>query len=347
MKEPQKKEEEEDDCLNSISFFSLGVIVFLCISFSIVLNVICLIFTSWKYLKSLIKCLNIICLVLIGITLLISIIMFCLVRRIEKKILNCYKRNLVLPIILIILFIIIVIFNIINAIYLSINLHIADYPEYGGRKRDQAYIDTHPDEFGNVALSEFIIVAVCPTLTAIFNLLSIIIIALYRSKIVLLYNKTYEEKFGRKPDDDIDIKIHKDKDKKNDDKNRKNSKNDIKSSNDEISNDSEANPEHKKVKKEELIQVNINNSQEEYEKELPKKFYFGDIKFDTKDVIKEPNNLKDYNKELPENFYYGDRIVRNKDDYKDGELSINTPKRNLLNSSLATKTTLGNKRKNN
>ena len=59
------------------------------------------------------------------------------------------------------------ILNILLAVFISIQLHIADYPEYGGRERDEEYIKSHPDEFGSVSSGEFVIAALCPTLCAI------------------------------------------------------------------------------------------------------------------------------------------------------------------------------------
>ena len=343
MKESQNK--EKDNCLNSIPFFTLGVVIFVSEFLSIVLNILCLIFTTWKYLKSLIKLLNIICLGLIGLTLLINIIMFCLVRNIKKNILYSYNRNLVTPIFLIIFYIIIVIFNIVNAIYLSINLHVADYPEYGGRKRDQSYIDSHPDEFGNVEISEFVIVSVCPSLISLLNLLCIIITVLYRNKIVLLYNKTYEEKYSKKPENDKDIKKKKSKDKKKQSKKRKNSIANMKISSSETVNYNETDPEHQKVKNKnnELIKIKINNSEdgEEYEKkDLPKKFNYNNTNFKNKEEEKEVNKITDYNKNLPDKFYFGGRIVQNNDENNEIEFNLNTQKRNLLNSKQGTKSTL-------
>ena len=57
--------------------------------------------------------------------------------------------------------------NIVLAIMISIQLHIADYPEYGGRERDDEYIKNHPDEFGSVSRGEFVVAALCPSICAI------------------------------------------------------------------------------------------------------------------------------------------------------------------------------------
>ena len=46
-------------------------------------------------------------------------------------------------------------------------MHIADFPEYGGRERDQEYINSHPDEFGSVSSGEFIVAALCPAIASV------------------------------------------------------------------------------------------------------------------------------------------------------------------------------------
>ena len=176
-------------CLNSISFKTFGIIIFLSELISVIMNIILLVITSWNYLKKTIKTLNIIFLLIIALTTFINIILFCSIKKIKKEVIRKYQSKVVAIIFLILFYLSIIIFNIYNAIYLSLHLHIADYPEYGGRERDQAYIDAHPTEFGNVSLKEFIIVATCPSVICFLNLLSIIISILLRSKIKLIYNK--------------------------------------------------------------------------------------------------------------------------------------------------------------
>lgn len=94
---------------------------------------------------------------------------------------------------LLIFYILLIIFSVYNAIYLSIKLHIADYPEYGGRKRDQDYIDKHPDEFGNVSLKQFVIVGFCPSIISVLNLVCLILCILFRKKMITTYNKIKSE----------------------------------------------------------------------------------------------------------------------------------------------------------
>jgi hypothetical protein len=336
MEQP-KKETDEENCLNSISFYSLGTIIFISESFSALLSILILIFTSWKFLKNVIKILNIISLCIIFLIIFINIIMFCTLKNIQNKILNKYKTKLVGPVFSFIFCTIIIIFNIYNAIYLSIKLHIADYPEYGGRKRDQEYIDSHPDEFGDVEIHEFIIVGICPSLISICNLLCIIMTCLYRSKIVLLYNTKYKEKYGLYPDEDEEnrIKREKEKEKKKHHKRKRESFENAKS-NDELANNNESDPSAHKIKgkkNEEPIQIKINNydEREENEKKLPKDFYFGNIKFDNT-ATSNGGNEQVYNKKLPDNFYFGGRIIQNSDE-KELEFNLNNKtKKSLLNS---------------
>jgi len=345
MLETQKNEKH---CLNSISFYSLGVVIFISEFISLLLNILCLVFASWKFLKSIIKTLNIVCLCIIGLTLFINIIMFCSVKNIKQNLVNKYKNKLVAPVFLFIFYLIIIIFNIYNAIYLSVKLHIADYPEYGGRKRDQEYIDSHPDEFGNVPLHEFIIVAVCPSLISVFNLLCIIITCLYRNKIIIMYNIAYKEKYGKYPyeeDENIQKRPKKIKKEKKDkkDKNKKKRKSIEKmGSTEEIVNSNETDPERHKVKNinnNELIKIKINNSEdgEGYEKKLPENFYFGNIKFDSTGQKQEVNDVKGYNKKLPENFYFGERKVQTPKEEKEIEFNFNNNINSLYNSRQGTK----------
>ena len=345
MLETQKNEKH---CLNSISFYSLGVVIFISEFISSLLNILCLIFASWKFLKSIIKTLHIVCLCFIGLTIFLNIIMFCSLKKIKQNLVNEYKNKLVAPAFLFIFYSIIIIFNIYNAIYLSINLHIADYPEYGGRKRDQEYIDSHPDEFGNVPLHEFIIVAVCPSLISVFNLLCIIITCLYKNKIIIMYNIAYKERYGKYPYEEDEI-IHKrqkiikkeKKDKKDKDKKRRKSIEKM-GSTEEIVNSNETDPERHNVKNKnnnELIKIKINNSEdgEGYEKKLPENYYFGNIKFDSTGQKKEVNDVKGYNKKLPESFYFGERKVQTPKEEKEIEFNFNNNKNSLYNSKQGTK----------
>ena len=139
------------NCLNSISFIVIGVFIIIFESISLVMSILCIV----------IKILNIFSSIILFLVTIINILIFINIQKEKIDIIKNYQKRMCLSFLLIIIYIIIIIFNIYNSIYLSIRLHVADYPEYGGRKRDQNYIDTHPNEFGDVPLKQFIIVGFC------------------------------------------------------------------------------------------------------------------------------------------------------------------------------------------
>ena len=306
----------KSNVLKSISFFSLGIIIFTSQILSIAMNVLLIAITSWNLLKKLIKILNIICLVVICLTIFINIIMFCSLKNIKDKIIQKYSGKMVSTIFLIIIYLIIIIFNIYNAIYLSLKLHIADYPEYGGRKRDQAYIDSHPNEFGNVSLKEFIIVAICPSLICVFNLLCIVICFLLRNKIILIYNKENERLHKYNYKDNNKNKKHKN------DRKRKNSDfNNIKSSTDFINNNTSPQDINNinNRNNNNIIKIKVNNFDErgDYELNLPKK-NISKFKYDTAENSSDENNYNanKYNGHLPDKLFFGGRELKVNEEYK-------------------------------
>ena len=306
----------KSNVLKSISFFSLGIIIFTSQILSIAMNVLLIAITSWNLLKKLIKILNIICLVVICLTIFINIIMFCSLKNIKDKIIQKYSGKMVSTIFLIIIYLIIIIFNIYNAIYLSLKLHIADYPEYGGRKRDQAYIDSHPNEFGNVSLKEFIIVAICPSLICVFNLLCIVICFLLRNKIILIYNKENERLHKYNYKDNNKNKKHKN------DRKRKNSDfNNIKSSTDFINNNTSPQDINNinNRNNNNIIKIKVNNFDErgDYELKLPKK-NISKFKYDTAENSSDENNYNanKYNGHLPDKLFFGGRELKVNEEYK-------------------------------
>ena len=306
----------KNNCLKSISFFSLGIIIFTSQILSIAMNVLLIAITSWNLLKKLIKILNIICLVVICLTIFINIIMFCSLKNIKDKIIQKYSGKMISTIFLIIIYLIIIIFNIYNAIYLSLKLHIADYPEYGGRKRDQAYIDSHPNEFGNVSLKEFIIVAICPSLICVFNLLCIVICFLLRNKIILIYNKENERLHKYNYKDNNKNKKHKN------DRKRKNSDfNNIKSSTDFINNNTSPQDINNinNRNNNNIIKIKVNNFDErgDYELKLPKK-NISKFKYDTAENSSDENNYNanKYNGHLPDKLFFGGRELKVNEEYK-------------------------------
>ena len=317
-------------CLNSISFSTFGIIIFISELISIIMNIVLLIITSWNFLRQTIKTLNIIFLVVIVLTTIINIILFCSIGNIKKEIFQKYKSKIISIYFLILFYLSIIIFNIYNAIYLSLYLHIADYPEYGGRKRDQEYIDSHPNEFGNVSLKEFIIVAVCPSIICILNLLSIIISILIRNKIKLIYNK----EFGRYSifnNNRINHAINKNHKKH---KKRRNSVNHIKTSEEFINNINNSAPIENKFKGDnnEIIKIKVNNFEEEDDKEikLPK----------ICDTEEKNINIKEYNDEMPEKFFFGGREIKVSNENIVKVDNLNMPKKIIMNSLEGTKSTI-------
>ena len=175
-------------CLNIISFTTIGVFIIIFESISIIMSILCIVLTSWKFLKSFIKILNIISLIIILLTVSLNILLFVKIKNIKNEIIKNYIYFMRLVVLLFLLYIIIIIFNIYNSIYLSIKLHISDCPEYGGRKRDQNYIDKHPNEFGFVPLKQFIIVGICPSIISLLNTFCIIFSIVCRKKIIKIHN---------------------------------------------------------------------------------------------------------------------------------------------------------------
>jgi hypothetical protein len=315
------REFQSHNYLNSISFCTLGVIIFISEIISMSMIVLLLIFTSWQYIRSLIKTLNIVCLVMIIITTLFNILLF-RTRNIKKEILQIYKKKTAVPILLILVYVIIIIFNIFNAVYLSLTLHIVDYPEYGGRKRDQQYIDEHPEEFGPIQVKEFIIVAICPSIICVFHLLCIIISFMFRNKIIIIYNTAHEELYGNNNESKKN-----EKDKNNKNKRKRNSAMMVKST-DELVNYNETNNKLKD-NKESILKIKgnnnqINNNDDRYEINLSKmKVKTKNVKFndaDTLNINKGENNnnhIKGYNKELPEKFFFGGKEITMNDGKQD------------------------------
>ena len=150
-----------------------------------------------EFFKNIYTVLNIISLIIIFSFIIINFLIFLNIKNEKFDILHNYQKRMCLSFILLFLYIIIFIFKIFNEIYLIIKLHIADYPEYGGRKRDQNYIDEHPDEFGNVSLKEFIIVGFCPSIISVLNFICIILCVLFRKKMIITYDMMKEEENKR------------------------------------------------------------------------------------------------------------------------------------------------------
>ena len=179
---------KNDNCLNSIPFNIIGIFIIIFESISLIMSILCLVLTSWNFLKHFIKILNIISLAIISLIIIINTILFLKIKNQRYDIRKNYNYRMNMSSLLFLLYIIIIIFNIYNSIYLSIRLHIADFPEYGGRKRDQKYIDKHPNEFGFVPLKQFIIVGLCPSIISLLNIFCIIFSIVFRQKIIKIHN---------------------------------------------------------------------------------------------------------------------------------------------------------------
>lgn len=327
---------DKKDCLNSITFTTFCTVIFTCESVSFILSLILFVITSWKYLKKGIKFLNIICLSFIAFLIILNIILYCTLKTIKQQIIQKFISTRIFIVFLILFYFFIVIFNVFDAIYLSINLHIADYPEYGGRNRDQNYINEHPDEFGNVPLSEFIIVAVCPSVISVLNVMCVVINILIRNKMMLIYNKEKEriaKTYGKGKN-------------KNKNHKHKNSINNIKSSVDDLNNNTAQTYNNKMNGKSDVIRIKINNSDDDedgYEIKVPKKV-FGTGKVETTESIKQ--HLKEYNDEIPTKFFFGGREVRVNEETKNKEYNLEAPKKITINSMKETKSTIDYKNNN-
>ena len=130
------------------------------------MNIIYLAITNWKYAKIALLVLTILSLFFICVVLGFDITILVLKRHLYKNN-KKYLLTKIFSLIILIINPVMFILNILLAVFISIQLHIADYPEYGGRERDEEYIKSHPDEFGSVSSGEFVIAALCPTLCAI------------------------------------------------------------------------------------------------------------------------------------------------------------------------------------
>ena len=165
-----ENEEEDDicncDCCSKRPITFTIIFIIIVDSISIAMNVIYLAITHWKYVKQALLALSIISLIFLCVVLGFDITILVLKRHLYKN----NKKYIVTKIFSLIILIInpvMFVLNTVLAICISIQLHIADYPEYGGRERDEEYIQSHPEKFGNVSSGEFVVAALCPTICAI------------------------------------------------------------------------------------------------------------------------------------------------------------------------------------
>ena len=113
---------------------------------------------------------------------------------------HLYKNNnkyilFIFALVILILNPVLIILDLVITIMVSVQLHIADYPEYGGRERDEEYIITHHDEFVAVSGGEFLITEMCLSISVFAQLISIFFsISLFRRVYYLPENYQDEKK---------------------------------------------------------------------------------------------------------------------------------------------------------
>ena len=212
MKNEEKEDEEEEGCScdccsqRPISFLIIFIIVL--DSISIIMNVLVILITNWKYAKLVSFILTTISLFFLCVVLGFDITILILKKHLYK---NNKKYNVskIFSLIILIINPIMFILNIFLAIYISIKLHIADYPEYGGRERNEEYINSHPDEFGSVSSGQFVVAALCPTIASITQFICMFFsINLFRRIYYLPENYGDERKQN-------EVKVTNDKEQKN------------------------------------------------------------------------------------------------------------------------------------
>ena len=196
--EDREEEEEGCDCdccsTRPISFIIIFIIII--DSICLIMNVIVLAVIHWKYAKIALLILSIFSLILVSVVLGFDITILILKRHLYKNN-KKYILSKIFSLIILIINPLMFILNIFLAIFISINLHIADYPEYGGRDRDEEYIKLHPDEFGSVSSGEFVVAALCPSICAIGQFICMFFsIALFRRVYYLPEN--YQNEMGQR-----------------------------------------------------------------------------------------------------------------------------------------------------
>ena len=243
-KNKKKSYRAQNDNLKDISFCAFAVLIYFTEISSIIIAILYIILTPWHFVKIIFEIISIISLFLIIVELIITIPIFYKTKFIPLTTdISLLSKELCLINFLLVFYILIIIINLFMAIYISIRLNIADYPEYGGRKRDEEYINNHPNEFGDVSSTEFLSAALLPSLVCFLNLLSLIFCSCFRTKISDLYDKVLASII-----------------KRNENERRKSTKNEMK------------NDDTKEEQKDDL--------DFEYNKDLPEEFYFGGLKIE-------------------------------------------------------------------
>ena len=200
-KEKGKEEEEEEelDCCKcnccikrSITFILIFIIIFS--SMGILMHIIYLPVITWDYVSVYLFALSFVSLFFLCVILGFDIVILLFRRHLYKNT-KKYILSKIFSLVILILNPILVILDLFITIMVSVQLHIADYPEYGGRERDEEYIITHPDEFGAVSGGEFLIAGMCLSISAFAQLISIFFgISLFRRVYYLPENYQNEKK---------------------------------------------------------------------------------------------------------------------------------------------------------
>ena len=179
------EEDEEIDCCKcnccvkkSITFILIFIIILT--SIGILMHVIYFPVITWKYISTSLFALSLVSLIFLCIILGFDITVLILRRHLYKNNFK-YIISKIFCLIILILNPVLVILDLVITILVSVQLHIADYPEFGGRERDDEYILAHPDKFGSVSGGEFLIAGFCLSLTSFSQMISVFFsISLFR-----------------------------------------------------------------------------------------------------------------------------------------------------------------------
>ena len=179
------EEEDEIECCKcnccirkSITFILIFIIILT--SIGLIMHLIYLLAVTWNYVSKSLFALSLLSFIFLCIILGFDIVILVFKRHLYKNNFK-YIISKIFSLIILILNPILVILDIVLTIIVSIQLHIADYPEYGGRDRDEEYIISHPDKFGSVSGEEFLLSGMCLSICAITQLICLFFsISLFR-----------------------------------------------------------------------------------------------------------------------------------------------------------------------
>ncbi len=144
------------------------------------MNILIIVITHWKFVEKVLLAFTIISLVVVCIILGFDITILVFKRHLYKDNIK-YTISKIFSLCMLIINPVMFVLYIFLAIFISIQLHIADYPEYGGREWDEEYIFSHPDKFGSVSGVEFLIAGMCLSLSAFAQFISMFFsISLFR-----------------------------------------------------------------------------------------------------------------------------------------------------------------------